>query len=400
MLADVVVEAEDLVQDDRRPGLPRRGQGWIRTFSVPGVTSCSSASRVRSSGKAPVTSGSVCTRPGRDQLDRVGPEADRAEHADQVDVAHDQPVEVERDRRRAGEAERDDGPAGPHGRERRGDRRGAAGAQDRDVDQVAVADASIAACSGASSGSSSAPAAEAERRGERQPVRAGVGDRPPTRRPRRGRTARRAARSARRRRRARAGPRPARGARRAAPPRSARPARRRAARARRGARTRPGRPSARPSRRPCGRSRSRCAARTGARGPARQRTHTPQPIATSPTTRSPAREPGHARADVDDLAGPLVARARSGTPRGPSGSRPASRRRSRRRCRRCRRAVGAISSSPSPGVGSGRSTSSSRSSPWNSIARMASARIEQPSKELRTADDGDGTRQGIASRRE
>jgi len=33
-------------------------------------------------------------------------------------------------------------------------------------------------------------------------------------------------------------------------------------------------------------------------------------------------------------------------------------------------ALGAISSSPGPGVGSGFSTSSSRSSPWNSIARI------------------------------
>jgi hypothetical protein len=33
-------------------------------------------------------------------------------------------------------------------------------------------------------------------------------------------------------------------------------------------------------------------------------------------------------------------------------------------------AVGAISSSPSPGEGSGRSTISSRSSPWNSTARI------------------------------
>src|SRR3954471_5488619 len=59
-------------------------------------------------------------------------------------------------------------------------------------------------------------------------------------------------------------------------------------------------------------------------------------------------------------------------------------------------AEGAISSSPGPGTGSGRSTSSSRSSPWNSIARM----IEQPSKELLTADHGGGTRQGIASPRD
>src|SRR4051812_11063552 len=63
-------------------------------------------------------------------------------------------------------------------------------------------------------------------------------------------------------------------------------------------------------------------------------------------------------------------------------------------------AVGAISSSPSPGTGSGRSTSSSRSSPWNSIARIGLAEIEQPSKELLTGDDGDGTRQGLASPRD
>ena len=61
-------------------------------------------------------------------------------------------------------------------------------------------------------------------------------------------------------------------------------------------------------------------------------------------------------------------------------------------------AVGAISSSPSPGVGSGRSTSSSRSPPWNSIASHSD--IEQPSSQLRTGDHGDGASEAIASRRD
>src|SRR3954462_5806310 len=43
-----------------------------------------------------------------DQVDRALPGADRAEDADQVDVADDQAVEVERDLRAAGQAERHD----------------------------------------------------------------------------------------------------------------------------------------------------------------------------------------------------------------------------------------------------------------------------------------------------
>ena len=56
-LADVVVEPEGLVQHDHAgPGAfadGREGEvvhGAINTFRVPGLTSCSSASRVRSSG--------------------------------------------------------------------------------------------------------------------------------------------------------------------------------------------------------------------------------------------------------------------------------------------------------------------------------------------------------------
>src|SRR4029079_13618848 len=72
VLADVVVEAERLVQDDDagpRP-VPARGlddvhrdHGSISTFRVPGDTRCSSASRVRSSGNVLVTTGSASTRP-------------------------------------------------------------------------------------------------------------------------------------------------------------------------------------------------------------------------------------------------------------------------------------------------------------------------------------------------
>ena len=156
-----------------------------------------------------------------------------------------------------------------------------------------------------------------------------------------------------------------------------------------------GKTAARPSRRPCARSRSRCAARTDARGPARQRTQTPQPIATSPTTRSPGENPRTPRADVHDLARPLVPRhdrvlgeahpevGQRALEDLDVGAADADARTARSAARPLRRRIGPLDQfEPSP--------------PWNSIARMAS-RIEQPSKERRTADDGDGTRQGIAS---
>src|SRR3954451_5329694 len=72
----------------------------------------------------------------RDQVDRALPVADRAEHADQVDVAHDHPVEVEGDRRRAGQPERDDGPARTHRVEGRAHRARPTRAEDHDVDAV------------------------------------------------------------------------------------------------------------------------------------------------------------------------------------------------------------------------------------------------------------------------
>src|SRR4051794_26067432 len=64
-----------------------------------------------------------------DQPDGALPVADRPEHADQVDVAHDEPVEVERHRRRAREAEADDRAAGAHRVERGADRLRPAGAE-------------------------------------------------------------------------------------------------------------------------------------------------------------------------------------------------------------------------------------------------------------------------------
>src|SRR4051794_19041464 len=72
----------------------------------------------------------------RDQVDRALPVPDRAEHADEVDVADDQAVEVEGDRRRAREPEGDDGAARPDGVERRAHRAQPARAEDDDVDAV------------------------------------------------------------------------------------------------------------------------------------------------------------------------------------------------------------------------------------------------------------------------
>ena len=103
------------------------------------------------------------------------------------------------------------------------------------------------------------------------------------------------------------------------------------------------------------------------RRPARQRTQTPQPIATSPTTRSPAAKPVTPRptsttvpvhswpGTIGNSASPI--RKYASEPSKISMSVP-----------QIPTAVGAISSSPSPGVGSGRSTISSRCAPWNSTA--------------------------------
>ena len=96
--------------------------------------------------------------------------------------------------------------------------------------------------------------------------------------------------------------------------------------------------------------------------PARQRTHTPQPIATSPTTRSPGAKPStpaptSTTTPVHSCPGTI---GYSASPIRKYASEPSKISTS---VPQIPTADGAISSSPSPGVGSGRSTISSRSSP-------------------------------------
>ena len=374
-------------------------------------------------GRCPVTSGSVLTLAARDQVDRVGPEADRAEHADQVDVAHDHPVPVERDRRRAGEADarrrsrraaRPRTPRrSPRGRRRTGSRRRSGrarrsrpwprgsprGRPSRRPAERAVAVAAVRLVSGpSSSGIATAggkPSAAASVRrsarvsvtttvggalgagalGGEQADRAGADDQhalarhPPAAhgvQGDRGRLDQRA------------------GARLEL---DAVGERRREDHAR-------GHRAVHVDDAGLGALGAQVAAAgAAAHADAAADRDLPHDAVARPRSRS---RPRRRRRPCRSTRG----RERSGTRRGPSGSRPASRRRSRCRCRRCRRRSAAISSSPSPGVGSGRSTSLELFVAVELDCAHVVTRIEQPSKELRTADDGDGTRQGIASRRE
>ena len=323
-----------------------------------------------------MTSGSVLTLPGRDQLDRVGPEADRAEHADQVDVAHDHAVPVERDRRRAGEADRDDRAAGPHGRERRarsppgrrrrGSRRRSGRARrsrpwrrgwprgrpsrrpaERAVPVPAVRLVPGPSASGIATAGGKPSAAASVRRSSRRVGDDDLGgalgagalrDEQPDR--------------------------PGADHEHALPrhPPAAHGVQRDGGRLDQRAGARLELDAVRVRRRedhPRGHravhvddARSRCAgaqvaaARAAAHADAAADRDLPHDAVAG-------REAGHARADVDDRARPLVARARSGTRRAPSGSRPASRRRSRCRCRRCRRRSARSAARPRPGSGRG-----------------------------------------------
>ncbi len=131
--------------------------------------------------------------------------------------------------------------------------------------------------------------------------------------------------------------------------------------------------------------------------PARQRTQTPQPIATSPTTRSPGEKPVTPRADVHDLARPLVAghdRVRR-DPHPEVGQRALE-----------DLDVGAADADRGRrdqqlALAGGRVRALDELEPFTAVEfDCTHSRIEQPSKQLRTRDDGDGTPEGIASRRD
>ena len=188
----------------------RRGQE-VRHRASPTLSrsraeaSCSSASRVRSSAEGPRDERLGLDVAARDQVDRAVPVADRPEHAEQVDVAHDDPVEVERHRRlhRRARARRPSRPAARRRRRRRS--RPAPPAQRITTSIRSAPDGRDEPAARPATAGIQSPRGTPRRR----PAPAGPPAsrrRAPTRRPRRGRTAPRAARSARRRRRARCAP--------------------------------------------------------------------------------------------------------------------------------------------------------------------------------------------------
>ena len=338
--------------------------------AVPGATRCSQrVPRVLDSERR-VTNGSVRTRPKRSARSR--PPSSPRSRARRSGRCHARPSRRSRTGSSAPrQAHRDDRPARADGVERGGDRGRAAGAQHRDVVGP------------------SSPRRAPRENGVEHPSDTAARNQPVLARSMIGTSPRR---------RARAhcaasspiGPAPttstcwpattaAHGVQRDRA--SARPRPRRAPRTAPSARTPPGRPAGKPSRRPCGRCRSRCAARTGAAARAAAHAHAAADR-DLPDDLVARREAGHARADVHHRRRPLVP-GTIGYRRSPCGSTPASPRRSRRRCRRSRpRTARSAAARAGDRIGA-----LDQLEPFVAVKfdRAHDLRIEQPSKELRTA---------------